>query len=119
MPTAGFLDPGLVREGRVVTYSSAEDEKSYEDPSVGHSVWGWNLTVQGMRHGLADRDGDGDVTVQEAAAHAIPRAAHRTSRQIPHGPQNGGMVDQARGPVSLSIPPAEDGGVPTVGTGPT
>lgn len=101
---AGFLDPGLVQEGRIVSFSSAEDEKSYEDPSVGHSVWGWNLVVQGLRHGIADRDGDGDVTVQEAVAHAIPRSAHRTSQQQPYGPQNGGMVDQARGPVSLTIP---------------
>lgn len=101
---AGFLDAGLVRDGRVVTYSSAEVEKSYEDPSVGHSVWGWNLTVQGLRRGLADANGDGDVTVQEAATHAIPRAATRTARQTPYGPQNGGMVDRAGGAFSLAVP---------------
>ena len=75
---AGFLDPGLSRDGRIVSFSSAEDEKSYEDPSVGHSVWGWNLTVQGLRRGAADGNGDGEVTVQEAVAYAIPRAARRT-----------------------------------------
>lgn len=101
---AGFLDPGLVRDGRVVTFSSAEDEKSYEDPSVGHSVWGWNLVVEGLRNGRADADGDGAVTVQEAASFAIPRAAKRTSGQS-YGAQNGGMVDRAGGALSLSIPP--------------
>lgn len=100
---AGFVDPGLALEGRVVTYSSAEVEKSYEDPSVGHSVWGWNLTVQGLRLGEADTNGDGEVTVQEAAAYAIPRAAERTRGQR-YGAQNGGMVDQARGAFSLAIP---------------
>lgn len=102
---AGLVDPGLVRDGRLVTVSSAEDEKSYEDPSVGHSVWGWNLTVQGLRHGQADANEDGEVTVQEAATFAIPRAARRTQNQRPHGPQNGGMVDHAGGPFSLVIPP--------------
>ena len=101
---AGLIDAGLVRDGRVVTVSSAEDEKSYEDPSVGHSVWGWNLTVQGLRHGLADANEDGEVTVQEAATFAIPRAARRTQNQRPHGPQNGEMVDHSGGALSLAVP---------------
>lgn len=100
---AGFLDPGLVRDGRVITYSSAEDEKSYEDPSVGHSVWGWNLVVQGLREGRADTNGDREVTVQEATSFAIPQAATRTARQA-YGAQNGGMVDHSGGPFSLTIP---------------
>jgi hypothetical protein len=99
-----FLQDGLARDGRVVTFSSRSPEKSYEDPSVDHSVWGWNLVVRGLRQGLADSNGDGDVTVQEALNHAIPRAAHRTSRQTPYGPQNGLMVDRAGGPFSLAIP---------------
>lgn len=99
---AGFLDPGLVRDGRLVTYSSAEVEKSYEDPSVGHSVWGWNLVVQGLRNGLADRDGDGEVTVQEAVADAVPNATVRTTGQL-YGAQHGGMVDRAGGVFSLAV----------------
>lgn len=106
---AGFLDPGLAREGRVVTYSSAEVEKSYEDPSVGHSVWGWNLTVQGLRLGEADTNEDGEVTAQEAAAYAIPRAAARTHGQQ-YGAQNGGMIDQSRGAFSLTIPSSDGAG---------
>ena len=100
---AGFLDPGLSRDGRIVSVSSAEDEKSYEDPSVGHSVWGWNLTVQGLRRGAADANGDGEVTVQEAVAYAIPRATRRTEGQS-HGAQHGGMVDRAGGAFHLTIP---------------
>lgn len=100
---AGFLDPGLVRDGRIVTFSSAEDEKSYEDPSVGHSVWGWNLVVQGFRRGAADANEDGEVTVQEATTFAVPRAATRTRNQA-FGSQNGGMVDHSGGIFSLAIP---------------
>jgi hypothetical protein len=100
-----FLQDGLARDGRIVTFSSRSPEKSYEDPSVDHSVWGWNLVVRGLRQGLADTNGDGDVTVQEALNYAIPRAAHRTSKQRPYGPQNGLMVDRAGGAFSLAIPP--------------
>lgn len=39
----GLADPGLARSGRIITMTSREDEKSYEDPSVGNSVWGWFL----------------------------------------------------------------------------
>lgn len=100
---AGFLDPGLARDGRIITYSSAEDEKSYEDPAVGHSVWGWNLVVQGLRNGEADRDQDGSVTVQEAVAYAVPAATTRTTGQA-YGAQHGGMVDRAGGVFSLAVP---------------
>lgn len=56
----GMAGPGLAREGRVVTLSSAEHEKSYEDPSVGNSVWGWFMLEEALRTRYADEDGDGD-----------------------------------------------------------
>ncbi len=101
---AGLFDPGMARDGRLLSYSSTEQEKSYEDPSVGHSVWGWNLAVQGLRNGYADANADGEVTVQEAVRFAAPRAAERTREQRPYGPQQGGMVDRAGGTFSLAIP---------------
>lgn len=107
----GLGDPGLARAGRILTFSSREDQKSYEDPSVDNSVWGFFLIDEALRAGFGDADGDGDVTVQEAFAFAAPRAAERTSRQ-PHGPQNPVLVDLLDGPFSLRIPsssaPADD-----------
>lgn len=100
---AGLFDPGMARDGRLLSYSSTEQQKSYEDPSIGHSVWGWNLVVQGLRRGYADASADGDVTVQEAVRFAAPRAAERTREQRPYGPQRGGMVDRAGGTFSLAI----------------
>lgn len=113
----GLYDPGMARDGRLLSYSATEQQKSYEDPSVGHSVWGWNLAVQGLRNGYADANADGEVTVQEAVRFAAPRAAERTREQRPYGPQQGGMVDRAGGTFSLAIPspssspaPDEDSG---------
>lgn len=102
---AGFMDPGLRRTGRVLTFSSREPEKSYEDPSVGNSVWGYFLADRGLRSGLGDRDGDGQVTVEEAFAYAAPRATRRTA-QASHGPQRPVLVDDLRGDFSLRMPPA-------------
>ncbi|MBW3576514.1 MAG: caspase family protein [Actinobacteria bacterium] len=99
---AGYADPGMRRAGRVLTFSSAEPEKSYEDPSVGNSVWGYFLIEGGMRGRGGDANGDGDVTVQEAFAYAAPRSANRTVRGS-HGSQHPQMLDDA-GTFSLRIP---------------
>jgi hypothetical protein len=100
---AGYLDPGVAGPGRIVTFSSAEDEKSYEDPSVGHSVWGYELVINGLRREHADHDGDGTVTVEEAVNFAIPRAATRTQNQR-YGQQSGGVDDRVDGDFRLDIP---------------
>ncbi|MDX1510023.1 MAG: caspase family protein [Nitriliruptorales bacterium] len=101
---AGFADAPIVRSRGVYTFSSEEDEKSYEDPSKDNSVWGWYLADRGLRHGYADADADGEVTVEEAFAYAAPRAAHRTSKQA-RGPQNPVIIDNLPGDFSLEIPP--------------
>lgn len=100
---AGYADPGMLQEGRILTFSSQESEKSYEDPSVSNSVWGYYLVERGMRTGEADTDGDGDVTVQEAFHFAAPRAAQRTANGS-NGPQHPVIHDRA-GAFSLRIPP--------------
>ncbi len=100
---AGLADPGIRRPGRILTFSSQEDEKSYEDPSAGNSVWGEFLIEDGMGKGLADADGDGDVSVEEAYAFAAPRATKRTSSQS-HGPQHPVLVDDVPGDLSLAVP---------------
>lgn len=99
----GYADPGMLQDGRVLTFSSREAEKSYEDPSVSNSVWGYYLVERGMHAGEGDADGDGDVTVQEAFDFAAPRAAQRTANGR-NGPQHPVIQDRA-GPFSLRIPP--------------
>lgn len=82
--SGGMNDPGMERAGRVVTYSSTQRQKSYEDPEVGHSVQGWFMFAEALRDGHGDTDGDGRVSIQEAYAWNAPRAhARTTQRQSP------------------------------------
>lgn len=96
----GFNDPGLVKAGRVVTFSSPESELSYEDPVVDHSVFGWNIVIEAMVQGLGDYNRDGNITVEEAFKYARPRTIERTG-----GRQHPFMTDKQSGAMSL-IPPA-------------
>ncbi|MBW3620725.1 MAG: caspase family protein, partial [Actinobacteria bacterium] len=100
---AGFDDWGITGPDRIATYSSAEHQKSYEDPRRGNSIWGWYLVDQGLRAGLADADGDGNVTVEEAFRYATPRADQRTRGQS-HGRQTPEVNDRLRGEFDLRIP---------------
>jgi len=62
----GFSDYGMVKPGRILTYSSPQSELSYEDPISHHSVFTWwevNLAIYGKS---ADANHDGKVTVEEA-----------------------------------------------------
>ena len=85
---AGGFDEGLASDRHLVTASSRADEKSYEEPRWGTSVWTGLLFDQAIRDRAADRDGDRRVSVQEAVQWAAPRAARLTARQRPHGPQH-------------------------------
>jgi hypothetical protein len=98
----GFNDSGMVKTGRVVTFSSPETELSYEDPSVHHSVMGWYLIVEGMISGRADSNHDHVVTVEEAFGYARPRIQDRT-----RGAQDPFIKDSLSGSLSL-IPPSPE-----------
>ena len=93
---AGFNDPGMERPGRVVTYSSREDQKSYEDPEVALSVAGRFFFGEALRDGYGDADGDHRVTIQEGLMWAAPRMSVRTS-----GRQSAILVDGLGRPFSL------------------
>jgi hypothetical protein len=95
----GFNQPGLVKTGRVVTFSSPEGELSYEDPSVDHSVMGWFLLMEGMVSGMADYNDDGNVVVEEAFRYAKPYVSQRTK-----GLQHPFMIDKLSGYFSLRPP---------------
>jgi hypothetical protein len=116
---AGFDEPGMVKSGRVLTYSSTKAEFSYEDPSLHHSVFGWYMIVQAMVGRHADPNRDGKVTVEEAFAYSKGRVASYTGNV-----QHPVMVDKAGGRMSLTIPkPApkptpSSSGLPTPSTAP-
>jgi hypothetical protein len=95
----GFSDPGMVKSGRVLTFSSPESELSYEDPGLHHSVFGWYLIMEGMRQGLGDLNGDGVVTVEEAYTYARPYVVDRTG-----GRQHPKLTDKLSGELNLTPP---------------
>lgn len=97
----GFNDPGMLKSGRVITYSSPESELSYEDPDLQHSVFGWHSIVQGMRNREADANGDGIVSVEEAFSYAKPLVTEHTS-----GRQHPTIADSYSGSFTLKVPPA-------------
>jgi hypothetical protein len=93
---AGFNDAGLMKGGRIATFSSPDSSLSYEDPDVGLSVMNHYQILQGMRQELADRNGDGVVTVEESFKFGKPRVKQRTAgRQVPI------IVDRLGGGLSL------------------
>jgi uncharacterized caspase-like protein len=77
---AGF-DEGISGPNRLFTASSASNEKSYEIPDLGHSVFSWLLVDKAMLNGEGDANHDGRVSVQEAFAYAAPRAPQITAGQ--------------------------------------
>lgn len=95
----GFNDQGIVKENRIVSYSSRESQLSYEDPAVEHSVLGYYMIVEGMKKKWADANGNGKVTVEEAFRFARKRVLQRTSdRQHPF------LVDRLSGAFALKVP---------------
>ncbi|MFY9587039.1 MAG: caspase family protein [Actinomycetota bacterium] len=95
----GFNDPGLVKAGRVVTFSSPERELSYEDPRVDHSVFGWYMIMESMVYGYADANEDGRISAEEAFRYAKSRVTARTS-----GAQHPFIVDKLSGNFYLKPP---------------
>ena len=104
----GFRDAGMIKDGRVLTFSSPEEQLSYEDPSVQHSVFGLFTLRKGMMDGNADRNGNGKVSVEETFRFAKNRVKQYTSdRQHPR------IVDRLDGAFRLTIPEpkqSHDGG---------
>lgn len=92
----GFNDAGLMKAGRVATFSSPESELSYEDPDVNLSVFGRYTIGEAMRGELGDYNSDGLVSVEEAFKFGKPRVQQRTSdRQHPL------MIDRLDGSLTL------------------
>jgi hypothetical protein len=80
----GFDDPGMLKPGRVITYSSPQREFSYEDPDLQHSVFGYYVIVQALGSVYGDQNHNGQVSVEEAFSWARDRVvAYTSGRQHP------------------------------------
>jgi hypothetical protein len=97
---AGFDDAGMIKNGRILTFSSTESELSAEDPRLHHSVFGWFMIVQAIINRGGDANGDGKVSVEEAFAYARPRVIPWTQKH-----QHPVMIDKFSGSFSLIPPP--------------
>ena len=110
----GFSDAGMIKPGRVLTYSSPESELSYEDPNVGHSVFSYYSIVQGMRDGHADKNGDGQISVEEAFWFSRMPVIDRTG-----GRQHPLIIDKLGADFSITPPKPADPPPPAPTPSPT
>jgi hypothetical protein len=83
---AGF-DVGISSPSKLFTASSAANEKSYEWPEAGASVFSYYMVRRGMLQKLADANRDFRVSVQEAFRYAAANAPAFTAGQA-QGPQH-------------------------------
>jgi caspase domain-containing protein len=95
----GFSDYGMIKTGRVLTFSSTASQYSYDVPSLHHSAFGYYLIHVGMYLKGADTNHDGSVTVEEAFWFSRPYVLAQTNRS-----QTPVMVDKASGNIYLNIP---------------
>lgn len=92
----GILDERALKPGRLVTTSSKDDQMSFGDVTLGHSIFGHFALEQALMGGAGDADENGTISVQEAFAYAKGRVESYTSnRQVPQ------MVDRTGGELYL------------------
>src|SRR5207248_11597858 len=112
------FEQGIASPQRLFTAASQTNEKGYEDPDWGESVWTGLLVDQGMLQGRADTNGDHRVSVQEAASWARQQAPAMTTHQS-HSPQHpfiaggdgdGGWYFDAGNSSNKPAPPPPSGG---------
>jgi len=96
---AGFSDAGMIKAGRVLTYSSPTNEYSYEDPRLHHSVFGYYVISEGMVKRYGDANHNGITSVEEAFYYAKKRVTKYTS-----GQQHPTIVDKLSGELQLRVP---------------
>jgi hypothetical protein len=103
---AGGFMPGLPSSRVLFSGSSRSDQKSYEYPEWGESIWTGLLFDIGTGQGGADADHNGRVTAGEALRYATYYAQALTRGQRPYGPQSPQVAgDPIRG-WTLADPPA-------------
>jgi len=89
--SAGLADSGVASAHRIVTASSQENEKSYEESDWHNSVFSGFMLDKGWLGGQANSDGDNVVNLQEAWNYAARNAPSYTANQK-QGPQHPYMM---------------------------
>jgi Caspase domain len=97
--SAGFNDYGMVKTGRVLTFSSTASEYSYDVPSLKHSAFGYYLIHVGLYLKRGDYNGDKLIAVEEAAKFARPYVVAQTNNT-----QHPVTIDKLSGGFYLTIP---------------
>ena len=95
---AGFTDAGMVKTGRILTFSSTASEYSYEAAGFHHSVFGHFLIDLGFHSHAGDSNHDGRISVEEDYAFARPYVVAQTG-----GRQHPVIIDRASGSTYLII----------------
>ena len=88
-----YIDRIAGGKGRVILTASAANEVSMEDDNLEHGIFTYYL-IKGLK-GLADYDGDGYVTVDEAyryVSEEVPKASGQTQHPIKKGSVEGQLV---------------------------
>lgn len=88
-----YIDRIAGGKGRVILTASAANEVSMEDDDLEHGIFTYYL-IKGLK-GLADYDGDGYVTVDEAyryVSEEVPKATGQAQHPIKKGSVEGQLV---------------------------
>ena len=95
---AGFTDTGMIKTGRILTFSSTAGEYSYEAAGWHHSVFGHYLIDLGLHSHAGDTNRDGKISIEEVYAWARPYVVAETG-----GRQHPVIIDRASGSTYLII----------------
>jgi len=99
--SGSFLDVGDVIESGIVLTACIADEITYDVIFFANTIFIEYLVEQGMSQGLADGNGDGVISVEEAYNYAYGNCADPPGALAPTHPE---MVDKYEGEYLLSSP---------------
>lgn len=95
--SGGLAVSGTTGAGRVDTFACEAKEYSYESSTTQHGYFTYLTVHKGMLTNIADANGDGFVTVEEAFNYCKINMATLTNKQHPN------MNDQVPGDLNLGI----------------
>lgn len=91
-------------EGRVVVSAAKPNQRSWEDPGLGHGIFTYHL-LEALR-GKADLNDDGYVSINDAISYLQHQVPH-TVRRLGKEPQDPYLVSEGSGEILLAVDPAK------------
>jgi hypothetical protein len=89
-------------EGRVVVSAAKPNQRSWEDPGLGHGIFTYHL-LEALR-GKADLNDDGYVSINDAISYLQHQVPH-TVRRLGKEPQDPYLVSEGSGEIMLAVDP--------------